>query len=246
MKQTPDILRPLTAKEKSVLEFIESYLQEKGIAPSYLEIKENFGLASFNSVQRYIQQLQNKNYIYVPGGNLKRAITVLHSANEIQSSMSQGIVPRLNPNKRPNPTLSEKEAPSSLAMESLSLPLLGSVAAGRPIEALHHNEYVNVPANFVRYPKRTYALRVAGESMIEDGIFDGDLIFVQQQETAEQGDTVVAMVQQQATVKRYYRQVRDGEPQIELRPANSSMTSFWYSTDQVALQGIVVGLIRQY
>lgn len=270
--ENSEILLPLTAKEKAVLEFIEQYLTAHGIAPSYQEIRDHFGLASFNSVQRYLQQLQNKRYIYVPGGNLKRAITVLRSANEIQSSLSQGMVPRLSSNDHPFHTQLKKEAPSShsLAMESLSLPLYGRVAAGRPIEALEHNEFIQVPANMIRHPESTYALRVEGESMIEDGIFDGDLIFVERQDSAKNGDTVVAMVNNQATVKRFYLH-RSGKenlfvhsyphggahsdvsdeaqakrPHVELRPANSSMSSMWFSPDQVSIQGLVVGLLRRY
>lgn len=258
----PNILLPLTPKEKAVLEFIEGYLQNHGIAPSYKEIREHFGLASFNSVQRYLQQLQNKRYIYVPGGNLKRAITVLHSSNEIQSSVSQGMVPRLNSNSPSLSHLDARGAPPSLTTESLSLPLLGRVAAGRPIEALEHNEFVPVPATWVRYPEKTYALRVEGESMIEDGILDGDVIFVQRQETAKNGDTVVALINNQATVKRFYlhnankenlfvhsypqSDAHKSEQTIELRPANSTMSSLWYRPDLVSIQGLVVGLIRQF
>lgn len=261
MTNSPDneILLPLTAKEKAVLEFIEGYLHSHGIAPSYQEIREHFGFASFNSVQRYLQQLQTKRYIYVPGGNLKRAITVLHSANEVQSSLSQGMVPRLTNTQFLNiQQQNEREAPhSSLDTESLSLPLLGRVAAGRPIEAVEHNEFIRVPALMVRQPQKTYALRVQGESMIEDGILDGDVILVQRQESAKNGDTVVAMVNHQATVKRFYLQtvkkteVIHSYPQsstqlVELRPANSQMKSLWYGPDQVQIQGILVGLLRQY
>lgn len=262
-KTDHDVLLPLTAKEKAVLEFIEDYLQGHGIAPSYQEIRERFGLASFNSVQRYLQQLQKKKYIYVPGGNLKRAITLLHSSNEIQSSLSQGMVPRLKSN-HPLLTQSMKETPlgHSLAAESLSLPLLGRVAAGRPIEAMEHDEFIAVPASSIRYPDRSYALRVEGQSMVEDGILDGDIIFVQSQETAKNGDTVVAMVNNQATVKRFYLHSANKEnlfvhtyPQghtqgqnapIELRPANSSMSSMWFQPDQVSIKGLVVGLLRRY
>ncbi len=263
MKKPNDlnILLPLTAKEKAVLAFIETYLQTEGIAPSYKEIREHFGLASFNSVQRYLQQLQNKRYIYVPGGNLKRAITVLHSSNEVQSSVSQGMVPRLNP--IPSPSLSyEREALPHALAESLSLPLLGRVAAGKPIEALEHNEFVPVPTSWVRYPEKTYALKVEGESMIEDGILDGDVIFVQRQESAKNGDTVVAVVNNQATVKRFYLHnvnkensfihsypqddAHKREETVELRPANSTMSSLWYRPDLVSIQGLVVGLIRHF
>src|SRR4051794_21782215 len=121
MRKTPILLRSLTAKEKKVMEFIESYLSEHGIAPSYQEIKENFGFASFNSVQRYLHQLQLKNYIYIPGGNQKRAITVLHSSSEIQSSVSvsngrlihneAASGRRLNPTDPSILTQQKKEAP---------------------------------------------------------------------------------------------------------------------------------------
>lgn len=259
--ESPEILLPLSAKEKAVLEFIEGYLQTQGIAPSYQEIREHFGLASLNSVQRYLQQLQNKRYIYVPGGNLKRAITVLHSSREIQSSLSQGMVPRFNSNPSPFLSQPERGTLTPRASESLSLPLLGRVAAGRPIEAFEHNEYVPVPNSWLRYPERSYALKVEGESMIEDGIWDGDLIFVQRQETAQNGNTVVALINNQATVKRFYlhnvnkeslfvhsypQGDAHSEPRVELRPANATMTSMWYPPDQVSIQGLVVGLLRQF
>ncbi len=252
-KLNQDVLLPLTAKEKTVLEFIEGYSQNHGIAPSYQEIREHFGLASFNSVQRYLQQLQKKNYIYVPGGNLKRAITVLHSANESLRKVNHPIL---------NPTMKGTPLSHSLATESLSLPLLGRVAAGRPIERIENDEFISVPASSVRYPERSYALRVEGQSMVEDGILDGDIIFVQSQETAKNGDTVVAVVDNQATVKRFYSHFVNKEnlfvhsyPQshaqtpkapIELRPANASMSSLWYQPDQVSIKGLVVGLLRRY
>lgn len=258
------ILIPLTAKEKAALEFVEGFLKTHGIAPSYQEIREHFQWASLNSVQRYLQQLQNKGYIHMPGGNLKRAISILHSANEIQSSLGSGVVSGLN-QRHPILTPNSSEIPSSSSptAESLTLPLLGRVAAGIPIEALEHNEFVSVPTNWVRHPERTYALRVEGESMIEDGIWNGDLIFVQRQEMARNGETVVAMVNHQATVKKFYlhQQVHrnpQSDPQlisprqegaaalVELRPANASMSSFWLRPDQVQIQGVVVGLIRKY
>jgi len=240
------MLRPLTAKEKRVLEFIESFLLEQGIAPSFQEIKEHFGFASLNSVQRYLQQLQKKNYIFIPGGNQKRAITVLHSSHR---------VPNVPTTTYPSPfTQPEKGIPSLTGAESLSLPLMGRVAAGRPIEAVEHNEFVSVPTHMIRYPDQTYALRVEGESMIEDGILDGDIIFVQKQDSARNGETVVAMVESQATVKKFYfihsYPQSDTHPEpsakVELRPANSSMQSFWYAPDQVHIQGIVVGLLRKF
>lgn len=228
-------LPPLTEKEKAVLAMIEESLADNGISPSYQEIRDHFGFASFNSVQNYLKQLTNKGYIQIPS-HQKRAIVVLHSANAVQESVRQQRA---------------QAAPASRAeraAEACELPLLGKVAAGLPIEALTHDEFVDVPLSLVRNPQKTFALQVSGQSMIEDGIFDGDLILVQKQTTASNGEIVVATVEGESTVKRFYFQNSPGrsEKQIELRPANSSMKSMWYPPHQVKIQGVVVGLIRKF
>lgn len=301
MPNNPKPPRPLTAKEKKVLEFIESFISERGIAPSYQEIKEFFGFASFNSVQRYLKQLQKKQYLYIPPGNQKRAITVLQTSQTIQNLMTQeaptsGVmsINNHNPsttqnpflpkhNKGPSPVVQESRHSSHSLMresstpgshlfehqvkgpeegaspnsppvaESLLLPLLGRVAAGHPIEALEHDEFVAAPPHLVRNASKTFALKVEGESMIEDGILDGDIIFVQEQSTANNGETVVATVDGEATVKRFYfhkpspfSQHKEilKHPMIELRPANSNMQPMWFEPDNVHIRGVVVGLIR--
>jgi repressor LexA len=254
---------PLTLKELNVLEFIENFMLDQGVAPTYQEIRDYFGFASLNSVQRYLKQLQEKNYIYVPGGNQKRAMQLLHSSKSISNLLS-GQMSDLAGNTNQNPVLSQtlkKEAPlesmSPPSVESLSLPLLGRVAAGAPIEAFTHDEHISVPASLIRNPSKTFALIVQGQSMVEDGILDGDVIFVQKQTYAHNGETVVAMVNNQATVKRFYLHSKRNidvhtNPQsaahkeVELRPANSTMESMWHPPSDVDIQGIVVGLIRRF
>ena len=256
--------QPLTSRELKVLEFIEQYVQAQSIAPSYQEIKDHFGFASFNSVQRYLKQLQDKNYIHLPGDNQKRAIQIRHSSKTIsnlleeQNRSASPVLTTQNP--FPYPTKKETST-GSPPVESLSLPLLGRVAAGTPIEAFTHNEYVEVPSSLIRHPGKTFGLVVQGQSMIEDGILDGDVIFVQKQTYANNGETIVATVENQATVKRFYlhrNQVSDihsnpqskpqksTEAKVELRPANSTMKSMWFTPDDVQIQGIVVGLIRRF
>lgn len=259
---------PLSLKERKVLEFIEGFWVEQGASPTYQEIREYFGFASFNSVQRYLKQLQEKNYIHIPGGNQKRALQLLHSSNALTSSLERrirGSSVTSPTNQHPLPTQMKKEAPlvseSPPQAESLSLPLLGRVAAGTPIEAFDDNEFVEVPASLIRNASKTFALLVQGQSMIEDGILDGDIIFVQKQSYANNGETIVAMIQNQATVKRFYLHRRSmpddvhnhpqshahsSEPQVELRPANSTMQSMWYPPQTVDIQGIVVGLVRRF
>lgn len=231
-----DLPQPLTPKEKKVLEFLEMYMRQHGYSPTYQEICQHFGFASFNSVQRYLKQLDNKGYIRLPWSNQKRAITLLKPASALQDAIEE-----LQGEVRSNVT------PAIVPSENFSLPLLGRVAAGAPIEALDHDEYIDVPASLVRHADRTYALRVQGQSMIEDGILDGDVILVQKQAVASNGDIVVATIGDEATVKRFYlhRNAKTDQT-IELRPANSSMSSMWYRPDEVQIRGVVVGLIRRY
>lgn len=233
-------LPPLTLKEKSVLEFIESELVSTGISPSYQEICDHFNFASFNSVQNYLKQLTQKGYI-TNSPNQKRAIQVLHPSSSVQDHLrSQSIA------KGPsNPKLLQT------GREVLSLPLLGRVAAGLPIERMEHDEFIEVPPSLLKHHQHAaFALRVEGESMIEDGIHDGDLILVQMQQTAKDGDIVVASIDNEATVKRYYYRLppnsQNHQKMVELKPANSKMKSMWYRPDEVSVRGVVVGLIRQF
>ena len=160
------LLPPLTTKEKAVLEYIEQHLLTSGISPSYQEIKEHFGLASFNSVQNYLKQLTNKGYVSIPL-NQKRAIQVLHSATSVQEQMQAQVVPFKSVSTK---TGSPRAQLLQARDEILSLPLLGKVAAGAPIEAFEHDEFVDVPPSMVRKPGNTFALKVQGRSMIEDAI----------------------------------------------------------------------------
>ncbi len=264
----PQQPQPLSIKELKVLEFVEQFIEEKTVAPTFNEIKEHFGFASFNSVQRYLKQLQDKHYIHIPGGNQKRALQVLHSSRSVSNSLQErisasAVVPQPQYPLPTHPTLKKGSPETPQASEALSLPLLGRVAAGSPIEAFTHDEHIDVPASMVRNAGKTYALIVEGQSMIEDGILDGDVILVQKQSYANNGETVVAMINNQATVKRFYlhrKGAREGdihsnpqthahppaEPQVELRPANATMQSLWEDPYKVHIQGIVVGLMRRF
>lgn len=128
-------------------------------------------------------------------------------------------------------------------VEYVEVPLLGQIAAGQPIEAVLDDQTVSVPRDMVRGDKRFYALRVRGESMIDEHILDGDLVVVQSAADAANGDTVVALVLgSTATLKKYYRNGRE----IRLQPANENMQPILLNEEDVRVQGIVVGLIRRY
>lgn len=254
---------PLTPKEKTVLEFLEGYVRENGYAPTYQEICSHFGFASFNSAQRYLKQLEAKQYVSLAGGNQKRAITLLQAASAYQEQTEHRA------NVTPLNVRATAKANAPVEIDSayspgnqFQVPLLGRVAAGLPLEAYEHDEFIDIPASLVKSPERTYALRVQGQSMIDDGILDGDVILVQRQNRAENGEIVVAVVAgdrgtEEATVKRFYRRSTANksskresdealEKEIELRPANSTMSSFWYNAGEVQIRGVVVGLIRRF
>lgn len=229
-------LPPLTLKEKAVLEFIEDSLFSFGISPSYQEIRDHFGFASFNSVQNYLKQLSNKGYIQ-NAAHQKRAIIVLNSARSVQDQMNTIVSTTIG---------SPKSKLLQADPEILSLPLLGQVAAGIPLEALQHDEFFQVTRQMVKNPSKSFALTVQGDSMIDDGIFNKDILLVEEQSTAQNGQIIVASIDQESTVKRFYKGTGNQLQQIELRPSNKNMKSMWYPADNVHIRGKVIGLVRQF
>ncbi len=134
--------------------------------------------------------------------------------------------------------------PSEMYQRAVELPLLGTVAAGAPIEALTVGETMAVPDGFLRKNGSHYVLRVRGESMIEEQIRDGDYVVINDRQSADNGEMVIALLDgAAATVKRYYRE-RDGR--IRLQPANETMLPLFVHEDDVRIQGIVVGVLRRY
>lgn len=244
MKRTNQPLPSLTAKEKSVLQFIELELTSKGISPSYQEICDHFGFASFNSVQNYLKQLSHKGYVNIQS-NQKRAIQLLHSADDFHKD----LIERLQVTAESSRAFLNQSSPkiSDFAEQArvLPIPFLGRVAAGQPIERFSENEFLDIPLTLVKNTKDLFALKVEGDSMIEEGIFDGDTLVVQSQKVARDGDLVVASIDMEATVKRFF-QKKGIEKSVELRPANKQLTSMWYHPAQVEIKGLVKALLRSY
>ena len=134
--------------------------------------------------------------------------------------------------------------PSDATPHAVEIPLLGNVAAGLPIEAVTSQESLAVPDSFVGRGGSHYVLRVRGNSMIDEQIRDGDFVVVNQRQRADNGETVIALLNgNSATVKKYYRE-RDGR--IRLQPANDSMTPIVVDENDVLIQGVVVGVLRRY
>ena len=143
-----------------------------------------------------------------------------------------------------NESRSVEVVPPESTTSAVELPLLGLVAAGAPIEAIEERETLSVPEDFLRRGGRNFVLKVAGDSMIDEQIRDGDYIVVNSRERAENGEMVVALVDgESATVKTFYRE-KDGK--VRLQPANPTMTPMYFPADRIRVQGVVVGVIRRY
>jgi repressor LexA len=200
----------LTKRQKEILDFLQSFLEAQGYAPSLSEIAAHFGLSSPATVHEHMKALEEKGFIQ-RGWNRKRSVTLL-SATELAGE------------------------------EAVELPLLGQIAAGRPIEAVLDDEAVSVPRAMIG-PGRHYVLKVKGESMVDEHILDGDLVVVRASEAAENGETVVALMEgANATLKKLYREAG----RIRLQPANEAMAPIIVDEAAVVVQGITVGLIRRF
>jgi repressor LexA len=205
----------LTDRQRQTLNFIRSYIDENGYAPKLKEIGNHLGITSRGTVHRYIRALEEENLIRVSTGR-SRGIELVNS----------------------NQTNSDN-APSDIEN---NLPVAGNIAAGLPIEAIEDQETINLNEFFVR-PGR-FVLRVQGDSMIEDGIFDGDMVIMEACQTARDNEIVIALIDQdEATLKRI-KNNQDGS--VTLIPANSSMQPFRYSAERVSIQGRIVGQFRAY
>lgn len=207
---------PLTKRQKEILDFLRQFVEENEYSPSYQEICREFGFTSLATVHEHVSNLERKGYIRKAFGE-SRSIAL--------------------PDQEPSIALPDHES-------SVSLPLLGTVAAGEPIEAVQDDETMTVPTELVRSGRQHFVLRVSGQSMIDEQIRDGDCIVVAAQETAQDGETVVALVDEHAaTVKKLYREAGG---RIRLQPANPSMDALVVPGNTVRVQGVVVGLIRRF
>jgi len=212
----------LTKKQYEVLTYIKNYTAKNGYAPTQREIKENFNLKSFGSVQRYLKYLKDAGEL-TQDWNSKRGLTLVDPEEKkaIKNQMDQ-----------------------SESFSMTSIPLLGDIAAGIPIEAIEQcDQHITISQDMIRPGFKHYALTVKGDSMIEDGILDGDMAIIRYTNQATKGETIVAIVDGEATLKKYHR----NKDNIELIPANQTMKPIQVTSDQdFKIAGKLVGLIRSY
>ncbi len=217
--------RPMTHRQRQVLEFIRERVRDTHCPPTVREICENFDIRSTNGVRVILEALEKKGHLK-RSPRLSRGLTVVESETVAQSGAPA----------------SGASLESNDEEEFLRVPLLGRVAAGQPILAVESaEETFSIPRNLLA-SKNAFALRVQGESMREIGIMDGDIVFAQPQSTALTGETVVALVGDEATVKDYYPE----RHRIRLQPRNATMEPIWISSrsPDFRILGKVVGVFR--
>ena len=214
----------LTAKQHELLLFINERLNQSGVSPSFDEMREALDLKSKSGVHRLISALEERGFIRrLP--NRARALEVLKLP---ESATPAAAVPR--------PVV------PAAANDTIEIPLHGRIAAGTPIEALQGTEGFAVPAALLG-PGEHFALEVSGDSMIEEGILDGDFALIRKVDTARDGEIVVALIDEEEATLKTYR--REGQT-IRLDPANSHSEAQRYEEGRVRIQGRLAGLIMRY
>jgi repressor LexA len=209
----------LTRRQKELMDFLVSFVSDNGYSPSYEEIAAALGLASLATVHKHIQALEAKQYIQ----------------RSYNHSRSLDVGERF---------FREEQArkPASTAALSPEIPLLGRIAAGRPVEAIENPETLHF-SDFTGHAE-TFALEVRGDSMIEDHICNGDFVLVEKVNGVKNGDIVVALVDgSDTTLKRYYH---ESDGRVRLQPANASMQPIYVDPLQLQVQGRVLAVLRKY
>lgn len=219
----------LTAKQRELLLFIDDRLKDKGISPSFDEMREALDLKSKSGVHRLISALEERGFIRrLP--NRARALEVVKLPEARTPTSTGGTVTPIRP------------VTAAPANDTLEIPMHGKIAAGTPIEALQGTESFAVPAALLGTGEH-YALEVSGDSMVDEGILDGDFALIRKVDVAHDGEIVVALIDEEEATLKTFR--REGS-MIRLDPANRNYEPQRYDPRRVRIQGRLAGLIRRY
>jgi repressor LexA len=238
----------LTARQHEIIKYIWKYRKRRGLAPTLAEIASELNISKV-TVHEHIAQLEKKGalekepFLSRSTRLTRRMLRELEKTVEEQSRFigvddepTNGHDGPMNGSDEPpaeEPRVEAAKAPTAI------LPLLGEIAAGKPLEAVEEKELVDL-ADICQLDRANYLLRVKGDSMIDDGIRDGDYVLVEKRNNARDGETVVAILENnEATLKRFYRQKK----RFKLEPANSSLKPIY--TDKLEIRGVVVGVLRK-
>jgi repressor LexA len=242
----------MTPKQKKVLQFISTFTERMGYQPSQAEIAKGCGFESLGTVQHYLRVLERDGHISRQW-NAKRGVLLtglegnaLEAKTEAKTEANPPCPPFAKggtfiPPSEPMATAFSIAASSVPAVAVHELPLVGIVAAGKPVEAFQLSDVIEVPSSMAGAGNVVYEVR--GDSMVEMGIMDGDFVAVHPQAVAENGQTVIAEVNGSITIKKYLKK----DNYIELRPANSMMQPIIVTeNDEFHIRGVLVGSMRFY
>jgi len=215
-------MKYLTERQRDILNFIREFQRERGVAPTHREICDRFGFSSYGTVYKHLSLLEKKGLIR-RDWNQKRGVELVEEGTTQPAQPAAG------------------GTVAGTVQGVRELPLFGYIAAGRPLDVEVSEEMIAVPEHLTSRGEN-YVLKVRGDSMVDDGILDGDLVIIARRERAENGEMVVANVHGEVTLKRLYR---EGE-RVRLQPANSYMNPIFAPARDVSVQGIVIGLMRRF
>ncbi|MCH6566933.1 MAG: transcriptional repressor LexA [Nitrospinae bacterium] len=245
----------LTRKQYDLLMFIHKRVQRDGVSPSFDEMKEALDLRSKSGIHRLITALEERGFIHRLA-HRARAVEIIRLPENVEDtrpnrggfrpSVIEGDLARGDSFGRTTAQLGMEplgQAPDA-APDASDVPLIGRIAAGVPIEALEHGpSHLGVPSMMLSASGEHYALEVKGDSMIEAGIFEGDIVVIRRQNTADNGDVVVALIDDhEATLKRLFHEI----DHIRLQPANPAMAPIRVRAEDLQIQGVVIGVLRKY
>jgi len=235
----------LTRKQHELLRFIHERLRETGVPPSFEEMKDALDLKSKSGIHRLITALEERGFIRrLP--NRARALEVIRLPETAGNTGAGAVRGRFNPSvvegglgraKIPAPQGTDESG------RSLSIPVMGRIAAGTPISAIQNRSHsISISPDFLAAGEH-YALEVRGDSMVDAGILDGDIVVIRKQDTANTGDIIVALIdEEEATLKRFRRRGSS----IALEAANPAYETRVLGPDRVKIQGKLVSLVRRY
>ena len=226
----------LTKKQNQLLSFLIKRIEEEGISPSYEEICIELSLKSKSGIHRIVKSLEERGYV------------------ERLQNKARAIAPKKHTNGQPyisnvinlaNKFLDKKsnEQNDTPTLNGESIPLLGKIAAGTPLEAIsNYDQFIEVPSSYIS-SNECFALNVEGDSMIDEGIYDGDTIIINKQTDIKNGDIIVALIDKEEATLKKFRKKGDS---IALEPANKNYKTQIYGPDRITIQGKMSALIRKY
>ena len=226
----------LTKKQNQLLSFLIKRIEEEGISPSYEEICIELSLKSKSGIHRIVKSLEERGYI------------------ERLQNKARAIAPKKHTNGQPyisnvinlaNKFLDKKsnEQNDTPTLNVESIPLIGKISAGTPLEAIsNYDQFIEVPSSYIS-SNECFALNVEGDSMIDEGIYDGDTIIINKQPEIKNGDIIVALIDKEEATLKKFRKKGDS---IALEPANKNYKTQIYGPDRITIQGKMSALIRKY